>query len=81
MKLLKFSASWCMPCKALSKTIKEAGDLGIEIEEIDIDENIELATKYNIRSVPTMIIIENDEEIRRQSGALSLPKLKEFING
>ena len=80
-KVLKFYATWCRPCKALSKTIEEAGDLGIEIESIDVDQEPELARRYNIRSVPTMVVVDEEGEVLRyQTGAMSLAQLRNFIN-
>lgn len=80
-EVLKFSASWCGPCQALSTTIKGIDDLEVEIKEIDIDDQLDLASQYNIRSVPTLVVLENGSEVRRKSGALNKTQLKEFING
>ena len=80
-EVLKFSASWCGPCKALSMTLKEIDDLGVEIKEIDIDDQLDLAAQYNIRSVPTLIVLQGGTEVRRKTGALNRTQLKEFING
>lgn len=80
-EVLKFSAAWCGPCQALSMTLKGIEDNVIPIREIDIDENLDMAAQYNIRSVPTMVMLENGSEIKRVSGALALPKVKEFLNG
>lgn len=80
-QLLKFSAQWCGPCQALSITLKEKEDWGIEIKEIDIDENLDLAAQYKVRSVPTLILAEDGAEIKRIIGAQSASKIEEFING
>ena len=80
-EVLKFSASWCGPCKALSMTIKGIDDLGVTIKEIDIDEELDLATQYGIRGVPTMIILEDGKEVKRKSGTMNATQLKDFING
>lgn len=78
-EVLKFSASWCGPCKALTKTIESAGDLGINILEMDIDDQLTLAAKYDIRTVPTLVIMENGIELKRKTGAMTLSQLKEFL--
>lgn len=79
MKLLKFQASWCGPCKMLSMTLNGM-EIPYELIEIDIDENTEKAMKYGIRSVPTLVITdENENEIRRVTGALNQNALKEFF--
>jgi len=81
MKILKFHATWCQPCKALSKTIEEAGDLGIEIESIDVDQESELAQRYNVRSVPTMVLLDDEgQALRYQSGSINTTQLKQFVN-
>lgn len=80
-EVLKFSAAWCGPCQALGMTIKSIDDLSCEVKEIDIDENLDLAAQYSIRSVPTMVMLEDGKEIKRVSGALPLAKVKEFLNG
>ena len=80
-EVLKFSASWCGPCQALSMTLKGIQDNSIPIREVDIDDNLDMAAEYNIRSVPTMVMLENGSEIKRVSGALPVAKVKEFLNG
>ena len=78
-QLLKFSASWCGPCKSLSANFKHV-DLGeVELKEIDIDENMDMAKEYNIRGVPTLILLEDGTEVKRTSGVLMADKIEEFI--
>ena len=81
MKVLKFAAGWCQPCKMLSRVIEDAGDkITAVIEEVDIDQNMELAKKYGIRGVPTMVMVEDDgTEIKRQSGVMMENQLIEFL--
>ena len=80
-KVLKFSATWCAPCRALGETLSKVED--ITIENVDIDDNEELCEKYNIRSVPTLIFLNNEnKEVGRSIGNISLDafynKLKEL---
>ena len=66
-KILKFSTSYCGPCKLLKKELEDF-DL-IPIESIDADEDEELCLKYNIRSVPVLSLLgENDTELGRRVG-------------
>ena len=81
MKVLKFQADWCGPCKALSMVIKNAGDkITTKIEEVDIDNNVFMGTTFNIRSVPTLVMVdENEKEIKRITGMLQEKDLLEWL--
>jgi len=80
MKVMKFYATWCGPCKAMSKVLEEMDNLP-EIEEIDIDGNMETASKFNIRSVPTLVVTADDgTEVKRYTGGASdRQALREFL--
>lgn len=60
--LVDFWASWCMPCKMMSKTIDEiATEMGdrVKVCKINIDEEQELAVKYGVMSIPTFLVFKN----------------------
>ena len=79
--LLKFSASiWCKPCKELDKIIL-ATDLGdIDYHEVDVDEDPSLVKYWNVRGVPTLLLLdENKEELKRHTGLLSSIALQNFV--
>lgn len=79
MKLLKFTASWCPSCKQLSKVLEDFND--VPVEEIDVEDQFELADKYGIRNLPTIILLDKDNnEIRRFVGLTTLDKIREFVN-
>ncbi len=80
-QLLKFSASWCQPCKSLAGNLKHVDFKDVELKEIDIDENIEEAKKYGIRGVPTLVLLNDGVEVGRKSGVLMANKIEEFIHG
>ena len=68
MKVMKFYATWCGPCKAMSRILSTMDDLP-EIQEIDIDEHMETAAKFNVRSVPTLVMVAEDgTEVKRYTG-------------
>ena len=81
MKVLKFYADWCGPCKAMTQIIKNAGDkITIPIEEINIDEEMMTSVEYGIRSVPTMILLDdNNAEVKRQVGTMNESQLLDFL--
>ena len=82
MKVMKFSAGWCNPCKQLSKTIESIKDeLKIPLEEIDIEDQGDVAIEFGIRSVPTLVKVdENMQPMETRSGVLSAEELKEFFS-
>ena len=77
-KVLRFTASWCQPCKMLAKTL-EGIPTDYTIEVIDIDENRELAIQYGVRGVPTLVMLENDAEVKRIVGMQTEGFLKEWL--
>ncbi|RDY58040.1 thioredoxin [Flagellimonas nanhaiensis] len=71
--LIDFHADWCGPCKMLApilKEVKEEMGSAIRIIKIDVDKNQSLASKYQVRGVPTMIAFKNGKQLWRQSGVL-----------
>jgi thioredoxin 1 len=78
-KILRFTADWCGPCKSLAKNLSEADISGITIEVIDIDKSQETALYYGIRSVPTLVMVKDDNVIKRHTGVMTPTQLKEWI--
>ena len=76
VEVLKFSASWCGPCRVLSQTLKDVEG----ITSVDIDKNMETARQHNVRSVPTLVFKKDDKEVHRISGAISLDKYNEILD-
>lgn len=73
VEVIKFSATWCGPCKVVAKQLE-----GLDFTNVDIDEDQEgLARKANVRSVPTLIFMKDGVEILRHSGLLTR---QEYIN-
>jgi thioredoxin-like negative regulator of GroEL len=79
-KILRFTASWCQPCKGLAMTLANI-ETNIPIEVVDIDVHSEIATEYGIRSVPTLVMLDGDIEMKRMTGAQPENAIREWING
>ena len=81
--LVDFWAEWCGPCKQLSPTVEEIAlehQGKIKVCKMDVDSNREIAAKYGIRSIPSLIIFKNGEPAGVEIGALSKQQLEEFIS-
>lgn len=75
-------ATWCGPCQTLAPILKDVKDkLGdrISIIKIDVDKNQQIASQYQVRGVPTMILFQNGKQLWRQSGVLSSSDLIKVI--
>ena len=78
-KIVRFTASWCGPCKMLAKTLEEV-DSKLPIEVIDIDVHPEIAAEFGIRGVPTLVIVEDNIPSKRIVGNKTKQEIEAFIN-
>ncbi len=80
--VIDFWATWCNPCRAFKPIFESTSQLYKDVDfiTVDIDDGIDIASSYNIMSVPTVMIIKNNKTIASTSGGLSLEKFKEFID-
>ena len=69
----KFYAEWCGPCNVLTPVMENVQTKfqGVSFESVDIDSQFEVAQKYYVRSVPTVIVEKNGEEVQRFVGVQS----------
>lgn len=68
MKFLYFSAPWCGPCRTLGPTMEKIGQK-YSVEKINVDENQELSAEFGVRSIPTVILVdESNKELERLVG-------------
>ena len=80
-KILKFSASWCNPCKQTKPIVEELNreQIMAKFFIIDVDSEIEMAKDFEIRSVPTFVVMKDNLEIHRTTGAKTRQQLEELI--
>lgn len=76
VEVLKFSATWCGPCRVLAQTLKDVEG----ITNIDIDKDQETPAKYGIRSVPTLVFLKDGVEVHRQSGNMPLQMYNQILD-
>jgi thioredoxin 1 len=78
-KVIRFTASWCQPCKMLAKTLEDV-QTNLPIEVVDIDKDSNVAIEYGIRGVPTMVMIEDGTVLKRLVGMQNTKQLQEWFN-
>ncbi len=81
--VVDFWAEWCGPCRMIAPALEEiAGSLGdkVKIVKLNVDENPQTAAKYNIQSIPTLLIFKNGDMSSRQIGAAPKQKLEQWIS-
>jgi thioredoxin 1 len=79
-QVLYFSAPWCGPCRAF-KPVMESLQTEMSITSINIDSSPQTAQQHNVRSVPTVLILENGVEKRRLVGVKSKEEIRSAYNG
>jgi len=80
--LIDFYADWCGPCRLQSPIVEElAHRMGdqLEVKKVNVDDNMELANKYRIYVVPTLIIEKDQKEIRRIEGLTDVSSLEAMV--
>ena len=78
-QILYFTASWCGPCRMLGP-IMESVKGQVNYSKLDVDVEQDLAVKYKVRSVPTLVLIENGVEKNRLVGVHQSPEILKFYN-
>ena len=75
-ELLFFSAPWCGPCKQMKLMLNESIQNELNIRIIDISQDMETATKYQVMNVPAFIKVQDGEVVSRKIGATTIDSLK-----
>ena len=81
--LIDFSAEWCGPCQMLKPELENfAGKVKgkVRVLKIDIDKNQNLAAKYQVKGVPTLMLFDKGQMLWRQSGFMNANQLEEAVN-
>ena len=77
-RIIRFTASWCGPCKSMAMNL-EAANLGLPIEVVDIDIHPDVAAEYGVRSVPTLILLDENIQMNRIIGTKTVNQLQEWV--
>ena len=79
--LVDFWAAWCGPCRMVSPIVDEIAEetAAIKVGKLNVDEESSLAGKYEVMSIPTLILFENGQPVKRSVGARSKQELLSFI--
>ena len=78
--LVDFFADWCGPCKMLKPTVEKfaAEQSDVNVVLINVDEHSDITSEFSVRSIPTLLYMENGEVVGREVGTKSLEQLYTF---
>ena len=78
-QLIYFGAEWCGPCKMIKPQLQASG---LPIRYVDVDVSPEMAANYNIKNVPTIILVDNNATVidRKTGGSITVQVVKEMLN-
>ena len=80
--LVDFWAPWCGPCKMVLPIVEEIAEenAGVKVGKINVDDEVELARKFRVMSIPTLMVFKDGEMVKKNVGPLSKEELLEFIS-
>ena len=77
--LVDFYATWCGPCKMISPELERV-ESNIKVVKVDVDEHEDLARTYGVMSIPTLILFDNEKEIKRNIGFMDKERIEKFLD-
>ena len=80
--LVDFWAEWCGPCRMVSPAVEQLSQTmsdKIKVAKLNVDENQEIAIRYGVRSIPSLVLFKGGKEIARTIGAASKEKYQKFV--
>lgn len=80
--LVDFFANWCGPCKMLAGTIEQLAkesDGSYRVGKVSVDDQPELAARYNVMNIPTLIVFKNGEAVNKNVGVIPKGKILEML--
>ena len=79
--LIDFYANWCGPCKMLSPVVEQfaSENENIKVVKINVDDEQDLAIKYEVMSIPTLVVIRNGQEVNRSVGLVSKDNILNLV--
>jgi thioredoxin 1 len=82
IKIIKFEASWCSPCRAIKPIIEKIQSKfkDLEVEIVDVDEGSDLIREYSVKSIPTLVFLKDGELVEQTLGFKTENELMEIIN-
>jgi thioredoxin 1 len=81
--LLDFGADWCEPCKALEPVVTDLArnfEGKLRVMQVDLDESPDIASRYAVMSIPTLLLIRDGEVVKRLRGNFTLPSLTQELS-
>lgn len=79
--LLDFWAGWCIPCRMFSPTVEKISktETSVKVGKVNVDEQQDLARKYDVMSIPTLLLIKDGKVVKRSTGLKTASAVKSFI--